>query len=200
MEEEQKQSGARQEARDMVRELEEEGFKKPSAFRQALPWVLTALILVWVFQNINYDIFIKHLYRADWALLFLVFAFFNIVFAAGDLLSYGMSYRWYASPGISVLEIMRARWGVFLFHALYTPLSTISNLAYLRRKRGTPVLWALSANAFSSVNDLFIINLMLTASLVINHFFPAVPELSFPSEWFWAIVTPCSIVWLVAIG
>ncbi len=180
--------------RAIVRELEDEGFKRPPAWRQALPWVFTAAILVWVFTNINFGDFVFYIIEADKKLLFLSLIGFNLVFAAGDLVSYGMCYRWYAAPGLSLVEMMRARWGTFLFHALYTPLSTVSNLAYLRRKKGAPVLWSLSANAFTSVNDLFIINAMVTVAVIINHYYPAVPALS--SRWFLAV----SIPWLVALG
>lgn len=194
MGEREKEKGTRPDARELVRELEDEGYKRPSLWRQALPWIFTALVLAWIFSRINFDDFLYYLLNADKKLLVLSLVGFNVVFAVGDLISYGLCYRWYAAPGIRVVEAMRARWGTFLFHALYTPLSTIANLAYLYRKKGAPVTWSLSANAFTSVNDLFIINAMVTAALIINHYFPAVPELS--SRWFWVIAVP----WLIALG
>lgn len=179
---------------DLKKELEEQGLKRPPLWRQVLPYLIAAAILWWIFRGIELEDFTRALAGArPWVLLPALFGF-TLVYAAADIMSYGFCYRWFVLPGITVGEMMKARLGAYLFHVLYTPLSTVANLAYLRRHKGAPVIWSLSANAFVSVHDLFSINLMITFALAANLVTPVVTALD--PRWFF----PVSIPWAVALG
>lgn len=163
-------------------------------WRQVLPWVITGLILLGIFSRIEFAEFLYHFSEARLFLLIPAMLGFTLVYAAGDVLSYGNCYRWFVTPAITVREIVTMRWGVYLLHALYTPLSTAANLVYLRRTRGAPVIWTLSANAFTSVHDLFTINAVVTAALLMS--LAGLSGAEVDPRWLYA----ASVPWLVALG
>ncbi len=181
-------------ARAIMDELEREGYKRPARWKQAVPWVFTAAILWWVFKDIGFQDFTDALFKAKLYLLVPALLGFVAVYGVCDILSYGLCYRWFAAPDITVPEMAKARLGSYLLHVLYTPLSTVANIAYVRRVKGSPITWALSANAFTSVHDLFSANAVLTAALLLNLKLGAVPGMG--ASW----LLPVSIPWLAAVG
>ncbi len=174
-------------------ELLQEGVKRPPLWREVLPYLIAAAILIWIFRDIELSRFGRALLEARLWLVMPAMAVFTAVYALADILSYGNCYKWFVVPDIKVREMAATRLGSYLFHVLYTPLSTVANLVYLRRHKGAPVLWSLSANAFTSVHDLFSINLTVTAALALNFFVRAVPDLD--PRWFILV----SIPWAVAL-
>jgi len=170
------------------------GIRRPPWWRQALPYLLAAAILYWIFKDIDFARFVSRLASARMRLLIPAMLGFTALYAACDVMSYGMCYRWFAAPDISIKEMAAARLGAYLLHVLFTPLSTLANLAYLRLRKGAPLVWSLSANAFTSVHDLFAINAVLTGALAINLLSAAAPRLRL--EWFW----PVTIPWAAAAG
>jgi len=168
--------------------------KRPPAWRMAVPYLIAGAILYWVFRDIDFREFLDALWKGNLALVVTAMAGFTLVYSVCDITSYGLCYRWYVLPWIKVREMMNARLGSYLLHVLYTPLSTVANLVYLRRHKGAPVWWALSANALTSVHDLFSINVLLTLALVLHVTVAPVKELS--DLW----LLPVSVPWLVALG
>ena len=182
------------ESSGLLPEIKDEGLKKPPWWRDVLPYLVAAAILGWIFHDMELDKFLGALREARLYMIFPAMLLFTAVYAGADIASYGMSYRWFVLPGITVPEMAAARLGAYLFHVLYTPLSTVANLAYLRRHKGAPVLWALSANAFTNMHDLFSIDVVVTAALILNLHIKAAPGLG--PEW----LIPAGVPWAVAAG
>jgi uncharacterized membrane protein YbhN (UPF0104 family) len=170
--------------REILDELKEAGIKKPAWYKQALPWVLAAGILYWVLKDIDFNQFVENLINAKLWILIPAMLGFSILFAFVDMLSYGLSYRWFVDPEISYKKMAHVRMGSLLFQVLYTPLITLSSVAYLRTHRGAPVSWAISANGFTTFSDLLTITSVLTAAMALNILTGIAPEL----DNFWIFV------------
>lgn len=175
-----------------MHDLEEEGIKRPSIWRQIVPWLITVAILWWVFRGIDFYEFMESLRGARLGILLPALFGFTAVFAIGDILSFGMCYRWFIVPDLTLKEILNVRWGTYLFQAFYTPLHIFSLLAYMIRHKGAPLTWVLSAGGFAGLNDIFVVNAVMTVALIMNTIFNFAPEL----EPFWLF--PLAFPWLIA--
>ncbi len=177
---------------NILHELEEEGVQRPPLWRQMVPWVITAAILWWIFRDINFEEFLTTIsgLRLSW-LLPAMFGF-TAVFAVCDILSFGMCYRWFVVPDLTVREMIHVRWGCYLFQVLYAPLEAVTHLAYFLRHKGAPITWTLSGGLFALLNDIFVVNAIMTIALILNTIFNFAPEL----EPFWLF--PLAFPWLIA--
>ena len=171
---------------ELLKELESAGIKKPAWWKQVVPWFLAAGILWWIFKDIDFNKFSGYLADAKLWILIPSMLGFSVLFAIVDMMSYGLSYRWFVDPEISYNKMRHVRMGTMLFQVLYTPLSTLTSVGYLRGHRGAPISWAISANGFTTFIDLLTIASVLTASLVLNILTGIAPELD--SFWLFFLV------------
>jgi hypothetical protein len=171
-------------ARDIIHELEEEGIKRPALWKQAVPWLITAAILWYIFKDINFADFMGKLSNARLVLLLPAMFGFVMVFAIGDLLSWGMCYRWFATPDLTFREMLHVRWGTYLFQALYVPLHAVSLFGYMVRHKGSPIMWVMSAGGFAGLSDMLMVNLVMCVAISLNAIYGFAPEL----EWWWLCV------------
>lgn len=179
-------------ARDILRGLEGEGIHRPSLWRQMVPWLITAAILWWIFREINFEEFLATLSGARLSLLLPAMLGFTAVFAVCDILSFGICYRWFVVPNLTVREMIHVRWGCYLLQVLYAPLEAVAHFAYLLRHKGAPITWTLSGGFFALLNDIFVVNAVMTIALILNTIFNFTPEL----ESFWLF--PLAFPWLIA--
>ncbi|GEM_PF-2019680 len=177
---------------DILHELEEEGVSRPPLWRQMVPWVITAGILWWIFKDINFGDFLARLSEARLSLMLPAMFGFTAVFAVCDIASFGLCYRWFAVPNLTVREMCNASLGSYILQVLYAPLQGVAIVAYYLRHNGAPITWTLSGAGFAMLNDIFVVNAVLTIALILNVIFNFTPEL----ESFWLF--PMAIPWLIA--
>lgn len=177
---------------EIFHELSEGGVESPPLWRQLVPYAITIAILCWIFRDIDFQDFLTKLSNARLRILLPAMFGFTAIFSVCDLMSYGIVYRWFAVPSLTLKEIINVRWGCYLLQVLYAPLEVAAIFAYLRRHKGVPVTWSMSASSFPLAGDVFVINAVLTAAVAINVFFEIAPEL----DAFWLF--PLSIVWIAA--
>ncbi|UCD85343.1 MAG: flippase-like domain-containing protein [Deltaproteobacteria bacterium] len=179
-------------AQSILYELQEEGVKRPRLWRQMVPWLVTTAILWWIFREINFKEFLDTLSGARLSLLLPAMFGFTVVFTVFDILSFGICYRWFVVPELTMREMLNARLGCYLFQALYTPLEPLGHFAYFLRHKGAPITWTLSADLFALLNDIFVVNAVMTVTIILNTAFNFAPELE--SFWLFPLVFP----WLIA--
>ncbi len=172
--------------------LEADGVHRPALWRQIIPWLFTAVILWWIFKDINFEDFIAKLSHAQVHLLLPAMFGYTAVYAICDILSFGVCCRWFVSPDLTVREMINVRWGCYLFMVLYAPLMAVSNIAYFLRHKGAPATWTISGLGFAALNDMFVFNAVMTFVLILNTIFKFAPELE--SFWLFPMVFP----WLIA--
>jgi len=176
----------------ILHELDEEGVDRPPLWRQLVPWVITAVILWWIFKDIDFNDFMARLAGARLSLLLPAMFGFIIVFAVCDILSFGMCYRWFGAPDLTIREMANASLGTYLLQVLYAPLQGVAIVVYYLRHKGVPVSWTISGAGFAMLNDMFVVNAVMTVAVILNIIFNFTPEL----DSFWLF--PMAIPWLIA--
>ena len=179
-------------AADVRHQMEEPGVERPPLWRRVAPWVITGAILWWVFRDISFADFLDHLsgVRLSW-LLPALFGY-TAVFAVLDILSFGLSFRWFAAPSLTYREMTHVIWGCYLPLVIYAPIVGVIQIAYFVRHKGAPFTWFISAGAFAMLGDLLMVNAVMTVAMILNILFQFAPEL----DSFWLL--PMALPWLIA--
>ena len=108
---------------------------------------------------------------ADLTLFLPVMILHVLVFFLGDILSFGLSYRWFNAPDLTLGEIMEVRGGPYVIQVGLAALAEILFPLYMWRVKKVPVTRTVSANVWTMVVDFAAILTAITPAVIYNIYF-----------------------------
>jgi hypothetical protein len=117
-----------------------------------------------------------------------------VVFALGDVFSFGWCYRFFNSPGMSYREVLECRLAPYVIQVGLAPLAEVLFPLYMWRVKRAPVPEVISTNLFCVIIDQAAVFTIITPAVIYNLYRDLIPALG--AGWLIA----CLLFWSVFLG
>jgi hypothetical protein len=133
--------------------------------------------------------------NANLSLFIPVMILHTLVFFFADVFSFGMAYRWFNAPDMTVREMMEVRGAPYVIQVGLSPLAEILFPLYMWRVKRVPVTETMSSNIWVMIMDFSAIFCAITPAVIYNLYVEnLVPAIG--TAW----LAGCLFFWTLFVG
>jgi hypothetical protein len=162
-----------------------EKIKKPGIINQLIPWVITAVILFWLYRFIDFRKMFQIMATADLKLLLPAIIGFSLLFGVIDTFTFGQAYSWF-SVKLTTREKFELRVAPYVIQVIFAPLAEVFFPLWLWRQKGVSPTHAVSSTFWTVLNDLAAVATALTIAVIYNLKTKLVPQINV--YWLYAMI------------